>query len=137
MINTQRTSILNVFVLCLFALLSFSSCSDDDNDDCNPALAELSSDATGAYTGILTFNGTQVVNQSGTATITESSCKTYTISFSDDVPSITDAQFIGTSNNTVFTYVSSDATTSVAIDEEGDLALSSSGTDVIAFSGSK
>lgn len=139
MMNIQIASKFNLFILCLVAVLTFNSCKDDDDDgnsivDCIPGTAELASSALGDYTGVL---GTGALNIAGTATITETSCKTYTVSFSDGVPSITGVRFIATSDNTVFTYVTSNATTTININGSGRLTVAKTDAPVIAFSGSK
>lgn len=138
MINTQFISKFKVLVFFVAAALTLGSCSsDDDNGDCLPGIAELSASALGEYGGTLTLNATEVLNLQGTATIAESGCKTYTVSFSDDVPSITGVKFVATSNGTVFTYVNGNATTTVTINEEGDLNIAKTDAPVITFSGSK
>ena len=88
-----------VFMLTL--LLSFSCSKDDDdsdNDTSDSLFETLSSDLIGEYTGLLTFQSTDAVgptlNSEGTATITSTGDAVYTITFSDDVPEITDLRFI-------------------------------------------
>ncbi|WP_346883417.1 hypothetical protein [uncultured Algibacter sp.] len=137
MINTQFISKLKVFVFFATALLSFNSCSSDDDNgdgDCLPGISAISADAIRAYQGALTLNATEVINQDGTATITESGCKTYTISFSDGVPSITGVRFITTNNGESFTYVNANATTTVTINEDGRLSVAKSDSPIITFS---
>ncbi len=137
MIGKQMISKCFVFTLFLASTLTFISCSgDDDNADCLPGIASLSDSLLGTYTGNLTLNGTEVVNLSGTASVTESNCKMYTVSFSDNVPSITGVQFIANTNNSTFTYVNSNATVTVTL-TEGSLTVSKTSSPVITFNGDK
>ncbi|MEO9872170.1 hypothetical protein [Ekhidna sp.] len=124
-----------LFILITF--IAFISCSDDEASDCSPELTEISGASLGTYTGLLTLNGTEVFNQNGTATLVETSCKTYRVDFSDDVSSIEGVTFIANSDNTVFTYTNSNATTTVVIDDEGDLSISQTVSSLIVFTGSK
>jgi len=104
---------------------------------CLPGIAKLPSSALGGYAGLLTLNATEVLNTSGTATIEESSCKTYTISFSDNVPSVSDIRFIMPDGDDSFTYVNTNATITVNINSEGMLTVVKSNAPVITFSGEK
>lgn len=134
--KTQIISKLKACILLFSLVLAFSACSEDDKPVIDlPIFVELPAATLGGYDGSLTLNG-QLVNANGTATVTDMGSNTYTISFSDDVPSITGAKFIASNNSTIFTYVNTIATTTVTINTSGDLTVSKSDAPVIAFEGS-
>lgn len=139
--NFKKNSNIKLLTLFLFIAFSFSSCSKDDdsgsNDDCPVGASEIPTDLLGEYTGVLTLNAIEVLNLSGSATITESSCKTYEIDFSDDVPSITDLIFIS-NNSTERTYTYTNTVTTVVINEaEEKLTVAKTGLPLITFTGTK
>ncbi len=78
--------------------LIFSACSDE-SDDPQPANApvDLPSNVIGTFTGQLTYTdggSVFIVNsEDGTATLTKTGDKTYSVSFSDDAPAITGLKF--------------------------------------------
>ncbi|MBQ4821154.1 hypothetical protein [Aquimarina sp. MMG016] len=134
--KTQIISKLKVCILLFSMVLAFSSCSDDDKAVVElPIFVELPASTLGWYNGLLTLNGI-LVNSDGTAWVTASGSKTYTISFSDDVSSITGATFITNNDSTIFTYINANATTTVTINVNGDLTVAKSDVPIIAFDGS-
>ncbi len=130
-----------VLALCLLMGISFTSCSGDDdaNDlanllgDCLPGLSELPLSALGTYTGELTTqsSGSTPTTTTGTATIVESGCKTYTINFSGNTPAITDIVFVALGGS--FTFGDSDRKLAVDISEEGVLVVAKTSDPVISF----
>ncbi len=89
------------FFAALLMLVAFTSCSND-KDDPAPGVVELPSEVIGVFTGNLSYtgsNGTIVSNEDGTATVTKTGDKTYSIAFSDGVASITNLKFKKSSDN--------------------------------------
>jgi len=91
----------SLFMLKFFIVLTvFCSCSDDDDPITSvdgATSVELPSSLVTSYSGVLQYNVNfiPVTNElDGTATIVETGDKTYTITFSDDVPEITGLTFI-------------------------------------------
>ncbi len=128
-----------ILFLLISSLLMFSACSGDEEVeiDCLPGVEELSSGALGTYSGLLTLNGTEVVNVSGTAELTTTGCKTYQLQFSDDVQTLSNLRFLASADGDVFTYVNTNATTTVIIDGEGKLTVAKTDAPVITFTGTK
>ncbi len=88
----KKGSIKNtVFIICFSIGILFVSCSSDDEGSDNNGVVELPADVLGAYAGALSAPPVEVF---GTATIVKSGTKTYTINFSDDVPSLTNLEFV-------------------------------------------
>jgi len=60
----------------LLSFFIFSSCSDEEDAiPCLPGIAELTEQQIGTYSGLLTLNGTEVLNLAGTATLILTDCK--------------------------------------------------------------
>ncbi len=123
----------------LLSLLIFGACSEDEDDvvNCLPGIEELTSEQIGTYSGLLTLNSTSVVNASGTATLVLTDCKTYSVNFSDNIPSIVNVRFIASQNGTVLTYVNETSTSTVIINADGTLTVSQTAAPVITFTGNK
>jgi len=124
--------ILKFNVLALFFVLAVTlgSCSSDDEPAC-PGFIDLPANLVSTYQGILTVDGV-LVAQEGTATIERTNC-TYTINFSNDVPSITDVVFV--QSNDTYAYVNSNATTTVNVGVEGGISIGKSDAPTIGFNG--
>ncbi len=127
-----------MYILCFTSGILFMSCSNDDNGgggddnsgDCLSAgLVELSESLLGTYTGKL--ETLQVENTTGTATIVESSCRTYTIDFSDNVPSITDVTFVSLNESLVFG--DPDREIGIEISADGVLIVVKTSDPIITF----
>jgi len=115
----MANTILNKLFVFLAAISLFSCSSDDDSsssDNNDNTFVELPVDDLGMYEGNLfsvdpTFNSNNpdLIGGDKFVTISESSDKTYTIDYSNDIPSITDVQFIAAVGlDNVFTTVEED-----------------------------
>lgn len=101
----KNTSLNRFFVpLLIITIFIFSCSSDDDNNDNNNAgntssnaFVELPESDLGVYDGVL-LSGT-ITNGDTSVTLSESGDKSYDIDFSDDIPSITNVQFIAVPNS--------------------------------------
>ncbi len=132
----SRLTLLFLFFATIFMSMG---CSKDKEDvECGPGFTALNADLLGTYGGVLTSTGSTIVtNTSGTATLVETSCKTYSINFSDNVPSITGIRFSDlTSGDGSYNYVNVTATTTVNIDMN-ELTVTQTGNPVITFTGTK
>lgn len=87
----KKFSITTALVLLLGVFL-FSSCNKAE-EVVESLYASLPNATVGEYEGELTYNGSSVITTQGTATITSTGDKTYKITFSDDVPAITNVKF--------------------------------------------
>ncbi len=125
--------ILNTIVksVLIFSIIvsAFSCSSDDDNnnsddDDLPASGVTLPADRLTTYTGVLAYepsSGEDIVNLTGTAKITGSSSN-YTISFSDNVPSISGITF--SLINGQYVYVNpKDSDEGITIDEDNELTV--------------
>ncbi len=113
---------LSTVVLVLSIFLT-TSCGDDD-DGVVDAGVILPAALVTTYNGSLSYNpagDTPIVNVNATATISGSG-RTYTISFSDGVPSITGVVFLQTEDN-VFVSTSVGVSTSQIAINDGELSL--------------
>lgn len=146
--NILKTKISVVFksLIVLALLCNFSCSSDDDSSgDSTPdvVFATLPSNALGDYTGELTYTTTGVptANPDGTATITSTGDKVYSITFSDGVPSLTGQRFImsedGTSGNFTSADAQGEATDGISIEGNSlSIGITENGNST-GFSGSK
>ncbi|WP_378172839.1 hypothetical protein [Aquimarina sp. SS2-1] len=110
-------------VVLVLSILMIASCGSDD-DGAVDAGVILPAELVTTYDGSLTYaptNGTTIINTSGTATITRSG-NSYTISFSDGVPSITGVTFIQT-GDTVFVSASVGTPTSGIAINDAELSV--------------
>ena len=121
-----------LFIFLGTLLSSCSIASMDDSED------EIPSSIETTYRGILTYSsaaGDNKENNNGTATISKSG-STYTISFSDGVPSISDLKFKD-NNGSYATVGSSGSLAGINIDgNKIDISVSKDG-DNWAFDGAK
>jgi len=126
--KTQNNFFKNVSKIVLIITILFAtSCGSDDDGavDAVDAFVTLPEPLLTTYTGNLVYtpvNGSlPTINTSGTATVALSG-NTYTISFSDDVPSLTGLAFlVGDASDFVSATVG-ESTAGVSLDD-GDLAV--------------
>ena len=111
-------------VLVLTVLLT-TSCGSDDDAATADAFVTLPEPLLTSYTGALNYTSSDgslpIINTSGTATVALSG-NTYTINFSDDVPTISGLVFLQNSNGD-FISASAGQSASVISLEDGDLAI--------------
>ncbi|WP_344929653.1 hypothetical protein [Aquimarina addita] len=125
-------------VLSVFFIISCGS--DDDGDDVTAdVFVTLPTETVSTYTGSLGYtpaDGMGVVGVTdGTATITQSG-SSYTISFSDGVPSITGLRFLGSDG--AYASVSSDGSSLGISLDDGELAIGATiDGNTWAFSGDR
>lgn len=94
----KKTLLQLVKITLVFTLFSclFSSCSKDDDNNLIPLVDKIPQSALRTYNGGLSYttqDGEEFFNLNGTATLSESSNGVYTISFSDNIPSIQGISF--------------------------------------------
>lgn len=124
-------------VLSVFLITSCGSDDDSGDDVVTDLFATLPAETVTTYTGSLAYtpsNGMGViVVTDGTATISQSG-GSYTISFSDGVPSITGLRFLG--NEGAYASVSADGSSlGITIDDD-ELAVGATiGGNAWSFSG--
>ena len=97
------------------ATLLFSACSDKkDNPQPANAPVDLPSNVVGTFTGDVSYtsgSGIPIANAGdGTATLTKTGDKTYSISFSDGVPAVTNLKF-KTASGGSYSSIDSDGST--------------------------
>ena len=127
---------LKSMMLLIFFGAIFTSCTaeliDDPEEDIIPASIET------VYTGILTYsgsNGDLIENNNGTATITKNG-STYSITFSDNVPSISGLKFKD-NNGSYATIGTSGSQAGININGDNiEISVSEDGNNW-AFSGAK
>lgn len=140
--SSTLSSFLHKVLLLAFLCGVAPACSNDD-DSASPASAyvELPSNVVGKFTGDLSYTkpGTMPIANSGdgTATLTKTGDKTYSVSFSDGVPTITGLRFqSGTTGS--YATVSSDGSTAGMTLSSNNLAVSvTKGSETWGFNGDK
>ncbi|WP_298541126.1 hypothetical protein [uncultured Aquimarina sp.] len=123
--KTQNIFFRNVNkVVLVLSILFMASCGSDD-DGTEVGFVELPATLLTSYTGVLGYNpvdGSGITeNTSGTATLSRSG-NTYTVSFSDGVPSLTGITFITGSNGT-FSSASTGSSSDGIVVGEDDLRV--------------
>jgi len=123
--KTQNIFFRNVSkVVLVLSILFMTSCGSDD-DGTEVGVVELPAALLTSYTGNLVYtpiDGSGITeNTNGTATLSRSG-DTYTVSFSDGVPSLTGITFITGSNGT-FSSASAGSSSSGIVVEEDDLRI--------------
>lgn len=135
--NTKLALKFNFLLLCLVTVLTFSSCSDDDDSDSTiSGTVALASSALGDYTGPLFDTDGQTLNVDTTATITETSSETYTISFDNNVPSVVGLTFTATAVDGTFTSTNTNTIVVIATNSE-ILTVSQIDTENPLFAGGR
>jgi len=98
---------------------------------------ELPEELITEYVGVLAANGSSTrVNTEGICIIKTKGYRTYAFYFSDGVPSISGIKFIKNDDTYTSTVLYRGKTLAITVDEEGDLAIGSSGIGTVSFSGS-
>lgn len=122
--------------LLILAVTLVTSCKSDDNNPVGIVFVDLPSGVLGQYTGDLVYtSGTDaVVTEDGTATI--SGTGTYTINFSDGVPSITSLRFI-LSDGEYVSVIDDGITATGVVIANGSLSVADANNGSISFDGNK
>ncbi len=133
------------FVLALLCGLA-SACSKDDDDD-NPSgtggtgIIELPSNVIGTFTGQLAYTktGSTPISNSGTgtATLSKTSDRTYSLTFSDGVPAITSLKFQTAAAGSYATVGSDGSTAGMALSGNSLSIGVTKGSETWAFTGIK
>lgn len=123
--KTQNNFIKNLGkVVLVLSVLLMSSCSSDDDGPADQFVT-LPAAVLTSYTGNLVYTpgdgSGPVINTSGTATVAVSG-NTYTISFSDGVPSLSGLVFLAGTNNNFISASAGQSSTGISV-EDGDLAV--------------
>ncbi len=117
------------------------ACSSDDDASPASAFVELPSTVVGTFTGDLSYTkpGAMPISNSGdgTATLTKTGDKTYSISFSDGVPTITGLKFQSASSGSYATVASDGSTAGMTLSSNSMAVSVTKGTETWGFSGSK
>lgn len=131
------------FVLALLCG-SASACSKDDDDDNSPAgtgIAELPSNVIGTFTGQLAYtkSGSNPISNSssGTATLSKTGDRTYSIAFSDGVPTITGLKFQTAAAGSYATVSSDGSTAGMALSSSSLSIGVTKGSETWGFTGNK
>jgi len=123
-------------VALVVSVLFISSCSSDDDNPVEDQFVTLPAAVVTTYDGELTYTPASgmglVVNEPGTATISGSG-STYTISFSNGVPSITGLRFIGSGNGSYATVSTNGSVAGIDIENDELTVGATVGSDVWAF----
>lgn len=131
---------LNAQTLLLLVLLSsvFACSNEKDDDPKSSASVEVPSTLVTTYTGALSYtksDGTFKANEEGKATLTKSG-STYTITFSDGVPSVSGLRF--SSANGAYATTSSDGSVAGISVKDPTLDINVTKSDATwSFSGTK
>ncbi len=142
--NSIALSVLKSVVLVTFISLAFSSCSnDDDEKEETPevSFSELPSNLIGTYSGALSYTNSDgsvtIGTENGTATIASVGPKTYKVTFSDDVPEITNLKFTTEASGN-FASVATDGSVAGLVLKASSMELGvTTGGNTWAFTGSK
>ncbi|WP_299220759.1 hypothetical protein [uncultured Aquimarina sp.] len=112
-------------VVLVLSVLLMASCGDDDDGTAVDQFVTLPTQVLTSYTGNLVYTpgdgSGPIINTSGTATVAVSG-NTYTISFSDGVPSLSGLVFLAGPNNNFVSASAGQSTTGISV-EDGDLAV--------------
>ncbi|WP_299188872.1 hypothetical protein [uncultured Aquimarina sp.] len=124
--KTQNNFLKNLSKVALvLSILLISSCGSDDDGTPAEEFVTLPAQVLTSYTGNLVYTpgdgSGPIINTSGTATVAVSG-NTYTISFSDGVPSISGLVFLAGSGNNFVSASAGQSTTGISV-EDGDLAV--------------
>ena len=124
-------------VVVILSVLFITSCGSDDDGAVVDQFVTLPTTLLTSYTGNLVYTpgdgSGPIINTSGSATIAVSG-NTYTISFSDGVPSLSGFVFLSGANGNFVSASSGVSTTGVSV-EDGDLAVGATiGGNTWAFS---
>ncbi|WP_299251386.1 hypothetical protein [uncultured Aquimarina sp.] len=108
-------------VVLVLSVLFITSCGSDDDGVVADAFVTLPTDLLTTYNGELTYtpgDGMGIVaGVDGTATISGSG-STYTISFSDGVPSLTGLRFIGNGNGSYASVATDGSSAGISIESD-------------------
>ncbi|GAA4039079.1 hypothetical protein GCM10022409_25890 [Hymenobacter glaciei] len=125
-------------ILLAFALAAASCSSKKEETTPTSTTVELPAAVIATYGGQLSYTGSSIIGSSnGTATISKSGDKTYSITFSDRVPAITNLKFQSASGGNYAT-VGSDGSTAGMTLTSSDLNIGvTKGSETWGFSGTK
>jgi len=133
-----KNLLLRGVIVAMLVMAMVTSCKEDVEAQNDEQEVTLPATVLTSYEGALTYNGSagqNVLTAEGTATISRTG-DTYTISFSDGVPSVTGLRFV-LDDGAYVTVGSDDSVAGISIDgEDLDIGVSSSGTNWM-FSGEK
>lgn len=139
-----------IFSLCFTLIILFVSCSSDNDsnenntDNSTNSFVEIPSSLLGTYTGGVNESGglasVGVDNELGTATLIASNSKTYSINFSDNVPSITNIKFVDIGNGTSFIFNDKERKLIIGVETTQTvdiLSVIKSSDPIVSFGGGK
>ncbi|MBC8111548.1 MAG: hypothetical protein H7Y04_10850 [Verrucomicrobia bacterium] len=103
----------------LFAFVCvLSSCGDKEESKLNNSVVDLPSNVIGTFTGNLSYtNGSTIIanDDDGKATVTKTGDKTYSITFSDNAPALTNLKFEAASSGSYATSGSDGSTAGMTL----------------------
>lgn len=116
-----------------------ASCSKQDDSAPGSAIVELPAAVVDTYSGQLSYTGTgaPIGTANGTATISKTSDKTYSIRFSDGVPALSNLKFQGASGGSYATVGSDGSTAGMTLSASGLNVGVTKGSENWGFSGTK
>ena len=125
-------------ILLAFALVAASCSSKKEETAPASTVVELPATVIATYDGQLSYTGSSIIgNSSGTATISKTGDKTYSITFSDRVPALTNLKF-QTASGGSYATVSSDGSTAGMTLTSSTLNIGvTKGSETWGFSGTK
>ena len=125
-------------VLLAFALAAASCGSKKEETAPANTAVELPAAVVTAYAGQLSYSGSSIVGTAnGTATISKTGDKTYSITFSDQVPAITNLKFQSASGGNYATISSDGSMAGMTLTSSSLNIGATKGSETWGFSGTK
>ena len=125
-------------IVLVFAFAATSCGSKKEETAPANAAVELPAAVVTAYAGQLSYTGSAIIGtSSGTATISKTGDKTYSITFSDQVPAITNLKFQSASGGNYATVGSDGSTAGMTLNSSSLNVGVTKGNETWGFSGTK
>lgn len=125
-------------ILLAFALAAASCGSKKEDTAPANSVVELPAAVVTAYAGQLSYTGSSIIGTSnGTATISKTGDKTYSITFSDQVPAITNLKFQSASGGNYATVSSDGSTAGMTLTSSALSVGVTKGSETWGFNGTK